>query len=94
MDQQNKGELRVQRLAVANPDTLTPTIEMTLADHEFIDEANQIVVASVKIRGNQESMERYQLAALAELQKSLDQVSSELQQKLNGSGGRSRKRSA
>ena len=94
MTQREKTVLKIQRLAVANPDTARPTIEMTLADHEFIDEATQIIVASVKVAQNEESMERYQLEALREMIASLEGVTRELKQKLDAGTAHLSKRSA
>lgn len=82
MDGNRRTDLKIRRVAVANPEASTPTVEMTLADHEYIDDATQIIVASVRIPGNEDSMERNQIAALRTLRRSLDDLATELENKL------------
>ena len=92
MSRSEKTELRIQRFAVENPETSTPTIEMTLANHEYIDEATQIVVASVKVQRDAASLESYQLAVLQELRKSLDDIIRELETRMDPDAAQSAQR--
>ena len=70
--------MKIQRMTVVDPTSETPTVEMTLADHEIVDNATRVIVASVTLAKSESSMDSLQLAALREIVASVEEVRANL----------------
>ena len=66
--------MKIQRITVMDPNSATPTVEMTIADHPLIDDASRMIVASIRLAESEETLEELQLAALRELRDSVELV--------------------
>ena len=63
---------KIQQLTVRNPASLTPTVRLTIADADAIDEASAHLVASVTIDRSTVALENIELDALDRIQEIID----------------------
>ena len=63
---------KIQQLTVRNPASLTPTVRLTIADADAIDEASAHLVASVTIDREWVSFETIELHALDKILELVD----------------------
>lgn len=72
--------MKIQRMTVIDPTADCPTVEMTLADHENVDEASVVIVASVEVSRQEVSFSDLQLRALTEAIEGMEDVRNQLRQ--------------
>ncbi len=66
---------KIQKLTVSNPNSLTPSIRLTIADSAVIDEASAHLVASVTIDRKTVPFENIELDAIGKIREIVDQAS-------------------
>ena len=66
--------MNIQRISVLDPNSNSPTVEITIADHHLIDEARHMIVASIRLDESAVSLEDLQIEALKALRDAIDLV--------------------
>ena len=74
----------IQQITVSDVGSMTPSVEITIADNEDIEKASNYLVASVKIHRKGKSFENVQLDTLDQLRSLIEQAADQIDMTLGG----------
>ena len=75
---------RIQQITVSDVGSNTPSVEITISDHEDIEKASAYLVASVKIHRTGKSFENVQLDTLDQLRALIEQAADQVDKTFGG----------